>query len=854
MSHLTADAPGSPSRSRRLSMSPSSEDLRKGEKEERKRKEKDEKEERRKTLTHRGSSSSLKSPTSTRGIDPAILKEMALKAKHLSPTEATEQILQQVYKIDPTYNFMGPNTQNRKDSTVSPPASPKKTEAQKSTSPKEDNIAMRVNRTTTLSRLAKVDANSDSLRLQREKIAKRHSKKLSEADKIGRVRLEVTRKEKSMDRNDTKYLEGISIPDELVISPHQIMEPKPEFNFDDYRTIYNLATSTEGMGHVPEIVLVGMCGTGKSSVLESLVGQSINLVGFKSGGKSKRPLYVHLVSNELCETPKCSILSNEGKSATIPLASLPAEISKLQENTFTPEPIHLQFEYSQCLNLLIIDTPGLPFESDSDEFGQIEVYLNEAVRPPHRLIACVEEFDQLEWDTSPGTSTIRSLIRRVDPHEKRTVTVLNKLALHLERMTCPSEFSTKLKLNASNVTYWTTHLSGMEHNYAIKSGDYLPILAKLEERDRQNLLNNRVESCFFDHLGTSKFRRFVMEWCWKSYYTTEVPKLTRNLQTLQKKAQQNVEEKEFQVKNINLRKLAADYSSEYIQIAQGIMMGDPRGSPAVNGETLREEQDNQFFASVEWEIPSRKSVPFEHVKLYGGQQIERIFGEFSLITDALSVTDFSAVLPRTDSKFYYSLCETVSHTAERSLVPLVEQLIDRIVFVLKRIPDIVQLILKSKKKQFEISGKHFSPLATYLKDLFSTSVQKHADITKQRSMEEFYPIKTTMWYMSTIFPPESISEEEKTCQDIFSHLKDRVVKNVVRKVYNLLLVPFYRDELWEEIQTHMSTLEELNLEEIFELSSIQDILDHELEILEIQLEKYLEDGAMLKDIVKRIAF
>ncbi len=54
------------------------------------------------------------------------------------------------------------------------------------------------------------------------------------------------------------------------------------------------------------------------------------------------------------------------------------------------EPLHLLYEYKNSYNMLFIDTPGLPYEVETEEFNQIAPYLEEVLRPIHRLIICVE--------------------------------------------------------------------------------------------------------------------------------------------------------------------------------------------------------------------------------------------------------------------------------------------------------------------------------------------------------------------------------------------------------------------------------------------------------------------------------
>src|SRR4051812_22465947 len=66
----------------------------------------------------------------------------------------------------------------------------------------------------------------------------------------------------------------------LTLQVEDLLQPKKDFPFDDYRFVYDVASRLHGVGTVPEIVLVGINGTGKSQLLEAIVGHPINIVGF----------------------------------------------------------------------------------------------------------------------------------------------------------------------------------------------------------------------------------------------------------------------------------------------------------------------------------------------------------------------------------------------------------------------------------------------------------------------------------------------------------------------------------------------------------------------------------------------
>lgn len=63
--------------------------------------------------------------------------------------------------------------------------------------------------------------------------------------------------------------------------PAELLEPKPYFDFHSYRQLNSIAVRIHGNVTLPEIVLVGMSGTGKSELLDAILGHPVNAVGYK---------------------------------------------------------------------------------------------------------------------------------------------------------------------------------------------------------------------------------------------------------------------------------------------------------------------------------------------------------------------------------------------------------------------------------------------------------------------------------------------------------------------------------------------------------------------------------------------
>ncbi|MBN3317453.1 DNM1L protein, partial [Atractosteus spatula] len=214
---------------------------------------------------------------------------------------------------------------------------------------------------------------------------------------------------------------------------------------------------------LPQIVVVGSQSSGKSSVLESIVGRDFLPRG--SGIVTRRPLVLQLVNvapleerrqtgNEFeCLSPAfihflCHFsLSLEGIKAEewgtflhcknkifTDFVEIRQEIqSETDRSTgankgISPEPIHLKIFSPHVLNLTLVDLPGITKVPVGDQPDDIEQQVREMILSyisnPNSLILSVTAAN-----TDLATSEALKLAREVDPEGRRTLAVVTKLDL-----------------------------------------------------------------------------------------------------------------------------------------------------------------------------------------------------------------------------------------------------------------------------------------------------------------------------------------------------------------------------------------------------------------------------------------
>ncbi|GMJ06069.1 DYNAMIN-RELATED PROTEIN 1E, ARABIDOPSIS DYNAMIN-LIKE 4, DYNAMIN-like 1E [Hibiscus trionum] len=182
---------------------------------------------------------------------------------------------------------------------------------------------------------------------------------------------------------------------------------------------------------LPSVVVVGGQSSGKSSVLESIVGRDFLPRG--SGIVTRRPLVLQLHKTEqgiheygeFLHLPKkkftdFSMVRKEIQDETDRMTGKSKQIS--------PVPIHLSIYSPNVVNLTLIDLPGLTkvaVEGQPESIVQdIDSMVRSYVEKPNCIILAITPANQ-----DIATSDAMKLSREVDPTGERTFGVLTKLDL-----------------------------------------------------------------------------------------------------------------------------------------------------------------------------------------------------------------------------------------------------------------------------------------------------------------------------------------------------------------------------------------------------------------------------------------
>ncbi|OWM75091.1 hypothetical protein CDL15_Pgr017217 [Punica granatum] len=194
---------------------------------------------------------------------------------------------------------------------------------------------------------------------------------------------------------------------------------------------------------LPSVAVVGGQSSGKSSVLESIVGRDFLPRG--SGIVTRRPLVLQLHKTEegapeyaeFLHLPKRRFTDFCISSALFFSFEFTAVRKEIQDETdrvtgktkqISPIPIHLSIYSPNVVNLTLIDLPGLTkvaVEGQPESIVQdIETMVRSYVEKPNCIILAITPANQ-----DIATSDAIKLAREVDPTGDRTFGVLTKLDL-----------------------------------------------------------------------------------------------------------------------------------------------------------------------------------------------------------------------------------------------------------------------------------------------------------------------------------------------------------------------------------------------------------------------------------------
>eukprot|EP01103_Thecamoeba_quadrilineata_P012257 TRINITY_DN3115_c0_g1_i1.p1 TRINITY_DN3115_c0_g1~~TRINITY_DN3115_c0_g1_i1.p1 ORF type:complete len:777 (+),score=202.82 TRINITY_DN3115_c0_g1_i1:35-2332(+) len=180
---------------------------------------------------------------------------------------------------------------------------------------------------------------------------------------------------------------------------------------------------------LPQIVVIGSQSSGKSSVLENVVGREFLPRG--SGIVTRRPLVLQLI-NTPDETTEWGEFAHKARERFTNFNAIREEIERETDRKtgknkgISPEPISLKIYSPHVLNLTLVDLPGITRVPIGDQPKDIEEQIRQMIftyiQKPNAIILAVTAAN-----TDLTNSDAIHIAREVDPEGVRTLGVLTKI-------------------------------------------------------------------------------------------------------------------------------------------------------------------------------------------------------------------------------------------------------------------------------------------------------------------------------------------------------------------------------------------------------------------------------------------
>ena len=452
------------------------------------------------------------------------------------------------------------------------------------------------------------------------------------------------------------------------------------------------------------MVVVGHQSSGKSALIEALMGFQFNQVG--GGTKTRRPIALRMQYNPQCSTPRCYLQCEDG-------VERPKTMSEIQEyieaendrlaadpvRCFDSREINVRMEYKYCPNMILIDTPGLiaapkvPKGKDgvTGASNMQQRALLKSAREAERLVVnkmkcqdyiilCVE--DTMDWKHG----ATREIVQKADPDLSRTVIVNTKLDTKIPQFGTPADVADFLR--ATVIDQLSPHKLGGPFFSSVPSGrvgrpedikngnfddfifehddEFVSACHESEESDRA-VVEQRLKKLMIGkenpvsaaklmlpRVGLSRLRGFLerrVDEC----YRRNVAKIVPMLQAEHEACKRRLADCEAELDAISIERLkqgADAFCDEFCAALKEAIQGSVIAPPSVFGETLQQETATAgSFQDVHgcpmaitdrtWERLITTEVGNQDHRLYGGAQYHRAMREFNLASRCLRLPTIS---------------------------------------------------------------------------------------------------------------------------------------------------------------------------------------------------------------------
>lgn len=177
------------------------------------------------------------------------------------------------------------------------------------------------------------------------------------------------------------------------------------------------------------------------------------------------------------------------KDVQVSIKELPNEIEKRNKKSMTP--LTIIYQYKNCWNMTIIDTPGLPTRLGEESDADLDAYLSDLAKPTdNRILVFVEVCK--DWTEA----YMLQYAEKLDSKLSRSTFVYTQLGFHLHNISSGRDFGTFIsgRPPPKVKSFFVSGLSTPVRQKSLNINTYLTRLQQSTQRDFQRLNDLKYEN------------------------------------------------------------------------------------------------------------------------------------------------------------------------------------------------------------------------------------------------------------------------------------------------------------------------------------------------------------------------
>lgn len=590
-------------------------------------------------------------------------------------------------------------------------------------------------------------------------------------------------------------------------------------------------------------------------------------------------MHFHVNQNATLKAPRYALGLETGIRHST-LAALPGELAALN-SSFSTTPIHVLIERPACVNMVVIDTPGL---GGDDAIAKKAETLVASMSSPGRRYLCVEAAAP-QWQPS----LLRAVVSALDPRGTRTTFVYTMAHIQLRNFVTYDQAARYFRLCPAPHAIFVDSLSRGTRDAITDADSMRQRVVQAQQRLSDACRRLGIDpqeyrvglKCLLDEMHRCGVQDLEHQMpAILEAHRAQIGQLRNQLATIM--LEQDSLEPHL------LRAAATRWAGSFGQSLLTVFSGAVSGA----GQTLDEER---AASGIAWSTAPGSPVPVaaadveeSRTRLVGVQQLHRLTHDFraacakiAMTAAQVSADDVSAVVSAGPPSAYQralAAADIASRHALKLYGPLVAQLFERAVAIVDRLPDVAfdaavrgggldgrRLIgpLLVPRPAYEyadataaaaaaakanaggdeheptINVQDFPFLLFRVRDALATTVRQYALEARSKCVDEL-----------RCFFIEKVPESEKLSVPDLAHLlfdrmRVRTIENIVLK-FQCFFANRCASELTAAVYASITVMPDAEIELVFRTQDYAERLNGRCSVLRVQMRRVAESQDMLE--------